>query len=194
MFGTCAMRLGRLTEAKRYFTKRLKLASLGEQAHAAAVTLDHLALIEKQLGHYTEALRLSLQSLAEHRRLGDSAGEALCRNNLGSLHLVMRENEGAAVHLREGLAICERDGLLGTQAFILTNLTETAMRAGDLRRGRSLRDSRGRSGQHDRKPVRSRRGQRSRLHGWPCGEATWMSRARCWLRDWAQSSQLACRL
>lgn len=132
VLGTCAVRMGRLAEAKRYFNQRLELASPDGHAHAAAVTLDHLALIEKQLGHYTEALRLSLQSLAEHRRLGDSAGEALCLNNLGSLQLVMREDMAAAEHLREGLSICERDGLLSTQAFILTNLTEATMRAGDL--------------------------------------------------------------
>ncbi|MGH6624706.1 MAG: ATP-binding protein, partial [Burkholderiaceae bacterium] len=140
VLGTCAYRMGRLTEAKRYFTQRLGLASPAEQAHTTAVTLDHLALVEKQLGHYPEALRLSLQSLAEHRRLGDSAGEALCLNNLGSLQLVMRENEAAEAHLREGLAICERDGLSSTKSFILSNLTEAVMRSGDLASAQALAD------------------------------------------------------
>lgn len=130
--GTCAFRMGRLKEAKRYFTQRLELASPAEQAHTTAVTLDHLALIEKQLGNYAEALPLSLRSLAEHRRLGDSPGEALCLNNLGSLQLMMRENDAAAAHLREGLAICERDGINGTKAFVLTNLAEASMRSGEL--------------------------------------------------------------
>lgn len=137
VLGTCAYRMGRLAEARRYFTQRLELASPAEQAHTAAVTLDHLALIEKRLGRYPEALGLSLRSLAEHRRLGDSAGEALCLNNLGSLQLVMRENGAAATHLGEGLAICERDGLHATRSYILTNLAEVAMRSGDLDSGQS---------------------------------------------------------
>jgi ATP/maltotriose-dependent transcriptional regulator MalT len=34
--------------------------------------------------------------------------------------------------LRQGLAICERDGIVGTRGYILSNLTELALRAGDL--------------------------------------------------------------
>jgi hypothetical protein len=75
---------------------------------------------------------LSLQSLVQYQQLRDSANEALCLNNLGALYLTRHEDEAAGVHLRQGLAICERDGLVSTSGFILSNLTEVAMRTGDL--------------------------------------------------------------
>ena len=83
VLATCALRTGRLKEARRYFKQVLDVESPDNQANRLAATLDHLAIIEKGLGNYAEALRLSLQSLIEHQKTGDSAGEALCLNNLG---------------------------------------------------------------------------------------------------------------
>lgn len=134
VLATCAFRRGRLAEAKRYFERTLQLATPGSKAHALAVSYDHLALIEKALGRYDEALRLSLQSLAEHQRLGDRAGEALCLNNLGSLYLLMNENDAAGAQLHQALAICERDGLVSARGLVLANLAEVALRAADLDR------------------------------------------------------------
>jgi tetratricopeptide (TPR) repeat protein len=94
--------------------------------------LDNIALVEKMMGRYDEALRLSLQSLTQHRRLGDAADEALCLNNLGALYLDRQEYESAGAHLREGLAICERHGLVSTRGLILANLAEIAMKTGDV--------------------------------------------------------------
>ena len=96
-----------------------------------AATLDHVALVEKWLGNYDEALRMSLQSLAAHRRLGDVAGEALCLNNLADLHLARQDYASAGTYLREALAICDRMGLVGPRIYILANLTEVAMKDGD---------------------------------------------------------------
>jgi predicted ATPase/DNA-binding SARP family transcriptional activator len=132
VLGTCAFRLGRLADARRYFKLALASVSPEWQANSTASTIDHLALIEKNLGHYDESLRLALQSLAQYRLLGDRAEEALCLNNLGSLQLLTGDEASAGAHLREGLAICESDGLHATRAFILTNLVELAMRAGNL--------------------------------------------------------------
>ena len=81
VLATCALQLGRLEDARRYFKQALDSNTPESHAHGTAVTLDHLALVEKRLGNYDEALRLSLQSLVQHRQLGDSAGEALCLNN-----------------------------------------------------------------------------------------------------------------
>ena len=132
VLATCALRLGRLRDARRYFKQALELVSPEQQARWTAATLDHLALVEKALGNYDEALRLSMQSLMEYRRLADVGGEALCLNNIGALHMARDEYELAAVQLREGLALCERHGLVNTRGYILANLTEVALRAGDL--------------------------------------------------------------
>ena len=132
VLATCALRHGRLDDARRYFKQALAVASAETQPNWAAGTLDHLALVEKSLGNYDEALRLSLQSLVQYQQLKDSAGEALCLNNLGALHLARNESEAARVYLRQGLALCERDGIVSTSGFILANLAEVAMKTGDL--------------------------------------------------------------
>ena len=46
--------------------------------------------------------------------------------------MTRHELEAAGIHLREALAICDRDGITSTRAFVLSNLTEVAMRTGDF--------------------------------------------------------------
>ena len=128
VLGACALRLGRLDEARNYFKQGLAEALPGQEAHAQAVTLDHLALVEKATGNYAEAQRLSRESLAQHRSLGDVSGVALCLSNLGSLNIVLHDYAAAETYLREALAICEQAGILNTQAIALANLVEVALR------------------------------------------------------------------
>lgn len=130
VLASCALRQNRLDAARRHF--RQALAASQDEPHQRAATLDNLALVEKRLGRYAEALRLSSESLLLHRRIGDSAGVALCLNNLGSLHNVMHNHAAAQSVLDEGLAICERDGLVATRALILANLADQALHAGEL--------------------------------------------------------------
>ena len=132
VLGACALRAERLADAREHFQQVLSLATAEDRLHDIAVAFDHLALVEKRLGRFDEALSLSLKSLAEHRRIGDSAGVALCLNNLASLYRARNDEDAAAAHLREALVICERDGLQGTRGFVLANLAEVTMKAGDL--------------------------------------------------------------
>jgi ATP/maltotriose-dependent transcriptional regulator MalT len=53
------------------------------------------------------------------------------------LSLAMRDDNAANSYLRQGLVICDRDGIVSTRGFILSNLTEVALRAGDLRAAES---------------------------------------------------------
>jgi len=128
-----ALRTGRLADAQRLYRRILALAA-GAESHdrEAAGTLDNLALVEKRLGHYDEALALTLQSLATHRRLADSAGIALCLNNLASTYMVRQDWDAAAPHLQEALAICDRDGLASTLCYVLANLAEVSLQRGEL--------------------------------------------------------------
>lgn len=132
VLATCALRGGRLAEAREHFQKVLDVSTGEAHANALAATLDHLALVEKGLGRYDEALRLGLQALALHRRRGAVAAEALCLSNLGSLHLARREHAAAADYLKDALAICEREGIVGTLQYVLSNLTEVTLHLGDL--------------------------------------------------------------
>jgi predicted ATPase/DNA-binding SARP family transcriptional activator len=131
VLGGCNLRLGRYPEAKHFFEQALKVAPAGIDPNNAAAMLDNLALVEKFSGNWQEALRLSLESLAEHRRLRDVAGEALCLNNLGALYLEMEDFDAAGAQLREGLGLCERHGLATSRGLILANLTDVALNAGD---------------------------------------------------------------
>lgn len=132
VLATCALRGGRLAEAREHFQKALDISTGGAHANTLAATLDHLALVEKGLGRYDEALRLGLQALALHRRRGAVAAEALCLSNLGSLHLARREYAAAAGYLKDALAICEREGIVGTLQYVLSNLTEVTLHLGDI--------------------------------------------------------------
>jgi predicted ATPase len=131
VLGSSCLRLGRLEEARGFFRDALREAPATVDPNNAAAMLDNLALVEKSMGHYAQALRLSHQSLLRHRALDDTAGEALCLNNLGALTLDRGEHEAAREHLREGLALCEKHGLVATRALILANLTELAVKVGD---------------------------------------------------------------
>jgi predicted ATPase/Tfp pilus assembly protein PilF len=132
VLGGCYLRLGRYADAKTHFEAALRTRPPAIDPHNAAGMLDNLALVEKQLGRYDESLRLSRQSLVQHRLLGDPAGEALCLNNLGTLCVDMDERALAGNYLREALAICERHGIVGTRGLVLANLGELALKTGDL--------------------------------------------------------------
>jgi len=132
VLAACSLRLGRHDDAKRYYEQALCQSPESSDPRNAAAILDNLALVEKELGNYVVALQLSLRSLTAHRQLRDAAGEALCLNNVGALYIDRGEHETAGVHLREGLAIAERHGLVSSRGLILANLTECALRSNDL--------------------------------------------------------------
>ena len=70
VLGSCCLRLGRYADAGRHFRQGLKLAHARKEAHNTAATLDHVALVEKWMGHYDEALRLVAAIAGGAPRLG----------------------------------------------------------------------------------------------------------------------------
>ena len=132
VLGSACLRMARFDEARDWFKRALKQAPAGIDPNNAAAMLDNLALVEKYLGRYAESLKMSQKSLMQHRALRDFAGEALCLNNLGDLHMVTGDNESARRHLQESLALCERHGLDNTRAIVLANLSEIALKDGEV--------------------------------------------------------------
>jgi predicted ATPase/DNA-binding SARP family transcriptional activator len=132
VLAACSLWLGRPADAREFYKEALRQAPESVDPRNAAAITDNLSLVEKMMGNYAETLRLTHQSLVQHRLLRDAAGEALCLNNLGSHYLDLDQHEAAGPHLREGLALCERHGFVGTRALILTNLSDLALRAGDV--------------------------------------------------------------
>lgn len=132
VLGGCALRLGRLDEAHAHFSRGLEQVSVETDARTVAALLDNLALVEKSMGRYEEAMRLSMESLAHYQRLGDMAGAALCLNNLGVAQMDRGELDAAGNHFAQGLALCEGQDLLSTRGMLLANMTELAMKRNDL--------------------------------------------------------------
>lgn len=140
VLAACALRVGRLDEARRRYEQLLLRVRADGHLQRIAATLDNLSLVHKRLGQYDEALRLSLESLAQHRRIGHGAGIALCLNNLGSLYMARDEPAAAQGPLHEALTLCDRDGLGSTLALVHANLSQAAMRLGDLTAARRHAD------------------------------------------------------
>jgi tetratricopeptide (TPR) repeat protein len=132
VLGGCCFRTGRLEDARRHYGLALRESPAETDPHSAAAMLDNLALVEKTMGRYAEALAMSMESLVQHRRLGDAAGEALCLNNLGALEADHGDQDAADAHFGEGLAVCEKHGLVGTRALILANASGLALKRGDV--------------------------------------------------------------
>jgi predicted ATPase/DNA-binding SARP family transcriptional activator len=131
VLGASHLRLGRYGEARRYFREALRVAEEAQDTRTAAGMLDNLALLEKYEGRLDEALNMSLAALARFREIGYVAGEALCLNNIGSLEGELGRTTEAIAHLKESLAVCERHELATTRAFVVANLSEQSVAAGD---------------------------------------------------------------
>lgn len=141
VLGACCLRLGRPDEARQHYQKALQESPPGAYPRDAAALLDNLALVEKAVGRFDESLKMSMQSLVQHRQLGDVAGEALCLNNLGALQVDLGDYAAGVVNLKVALALCERHGLVATKGLVLANLAELAVKNGDVESAR-------RHGQH----------------------------------------------
>ncbi|MEZ0309724.1 MAG: tetratricopeptide repeat protein [Ramlibacter sp.] len=134
--GAACLRLGKLIDAKLYYQQALTLAPAATYPRNAAAMLDNLALIEKALGRWPEAQRMSQQALEQFRRIGDVSGEALCLNNLADLYFLQGGYETARLHLNAGLALADSHGLHQTRGFLLTSLAEVTFKMGDLEAAR----------------------------------------------------------
>lgn len=131
VLGGCELIRGNPVRALGLQRRALAVARRSRPADLPSA-LDNLALVEKRLGHYEASVHLSLEALAGHRRHGDDARGALCLSNLGSIHMLLDENERAAACLEEARTIAGRLGLVSTLAFAEANLTELATKRGDF--------------------------------------------------------------
>lgn len=128
---TC-LRLSRLVQAQHWYERTLALAEDLADARSVAGTLDNLSLLERLLGHHDKALDLSRRALLQHRALADSAGEALCLNNQGVLHVQRGDLEAAQEALLAARQLCERHGLPTTRSLVEVNLADLARKRGDF--------------------------------------------------------------
>ena len=62
VLGVCALRLGRLAEAKRHFERAQQHALAASSPRKAAAMLHNLAVVERAMGHTDEAIVLFLDA------------------------------------------------------------------------------------------------------------------------------------
>ena len=131
VLGTCHLRLREFEQARAAFGQALKLTDPDLETRWAAATLDHLALLEKALGNFTESLAMSMRALEQFRRLADPAAEALCLNNVGAVHKQLGDFESALLYLKPALELSDRHGLASTRGYVLANLADVCAELGD---------------------------------------------------------------
>lgn len=132
LLGATYLQLGQPDRSRAHFQQAHDAAVEAGDTLSAAGMLDNLALLERNSGRYAEALRMSQSALLLFRRAGAQANIALCLNHLGTLYLVQQDLDRAQACFDEGLAICEREGLIGTKGHLLANRADIALRRGDL--------------------------------------------------------------
>lgn len=129
--GSRAWATGEFEAARRWMQQAVEQAEAGGFEHERAPLLENTALVEKYLGNYDEALRLSLEAQAQYRRNGDVARLAMCMSNLGSFYMFIHDTGAAATHLQQALQLSEEHGLVTVRAFTLANLVELGLKTGD---------------------------------------------------------------
>jgi tetratricopeptide (TPR) repeat protein len=94
--GGLCRQMGRLNEARKFYSDALRAARLGKVRLAEGNNLSNLGLIEQAMGRNEEAERMFREALAIAREIGDQCGEG---NRLGHLAGLMTKR---AESLRRG--------------------------------------------------------------------------------------------
>jgi tetratricopeptide (TPR) repeat protein len=110
----------------------LESARLREDKRTQAVAANHLAIgyadsgrLDLSLDHFTESLRLRTE-------IGDDWGRAATLNNLGAVHLRMRNHGTATVHHEQALELFRQIDDKTAVAQTLNNLGEVWLGRGDV--------------------------------------------------------------
>ena len=124
-------RAGDFIRAKTYVEKALKVAQEHADQDLMATSLKHLAILEKTLDNFPEALKHNLEALELSRRLARQGAVASLLSNLGSLYLSMDRPRAAQQTLQEGLEISRELGYEQLLPYLLSNLALVSLDLGD---------------------------------------------------------------
>lgn len=124
-------------------TESLELTSthLGRDTQAFATSLNNLAAVHYQSGHYSKAIELYQQALElEHRIVGDTPDFATILNNVAEVHFQIGDYVGARPLYERALAINRRDLEDGHAyvAVLLQNLAALHLRLGEYAEAEQL--------------------------------------------------------
>ncbi len=93
-------------EAIRYLERAFQIFDRIGDAHGRALALGLLAYVDRQGGHYDEALAHYMDALAESRAVGDLVSQVDALTGIAQIHMGRDCLEEAEEYLNQALAIC----------------------------------------------------------------------------------------
>jgi non-specific serine/threonine protein kinase len=132
---------GHMIEGRERLTALLALPNSAQRTRERAKVLNGAATIIHEMGDYTTAHPLLLESLEIWRELGDKKAEAAAINNLGWVATMRCDFDTGRALSAEGLILNRELGDKRGIALALNNLGWAACLQGDLTTARSLHES-----------------------------------------------------
>jgi len=139
-FGLLAQAAGELSQAEHYYRLARDAGALGGDEILQGETEQNLGIVANIRGNLAEALVRYQAGLAHLERAGGGPGVVAVLNNLGMLHIDMRDLAAADVYFQRALEICARTGDVVTEGAIHINRTELFLALGEPDRARASCD------------------------------------------------------
>jgi DNA-binding SARP family transcriptional activator/tetratricopeptide (TPR) repeat protein len=121
-----------LDEAVRCLLPAMRLFSQLQDTHGWALAARHLAYVDRQRGHYDQALSRYEEALRGLRSVGDRIAEAHVLNNMAQIYLDKRRQQPAEGLLNQALDICRSVNARRGAAQVEHRLGELRLSKGDL--------------------------------------------------------------
>lgn len=131
---------GYMIQGRHWLERLLALPGADAPTRARAHALNALATILHEIGHYTDAGALLVESLAIFRHEQDEGGCALVLNNIGWVACEMGQYETARARSLEAFELHERLGNRRGQALALNNMAWAATYESRLSEARELQE------------------------------------------------------
>jgi predicted ATPase/DNA-binding SARP family transcriptional activator/Tfp pilus assembly protein PilF len=120
--GLCLWQRGEFDQAKSWFERAAEVAKQDGIPEERALFDSNIAMVDKALGRYDDALARYVSVLEARRERNDVDGVVTALNNMANIHRV-REQHAEALHcLEEALDLCTRERLAAARPFVLVNL------------------------------------------------------------------------
>ena len=123
---------GRYAQAQRYCEQGLRAAEEARDDSGVEVFLVNLGMVRFQLGFPEQAVPLYERALAMMRRHTHRTGIIATLNNLGGALIASREPARALPLLEEALRWIDEAGFVAQRSYVLANLAQASLDAGDL--------------------------------------------------------------
>ncbi len=120
--GLCVCQRGMFEEARPWFEQARDVAVQEGAPEERAYFDSNIAMVDKALGHYDDALQRYVWVLEVRRALGDTDGVVTALNNIANIHRARERYVEALACLKEALDICTHDRLASARPFVLVNL------------------------------------------------------------------------